>query len=84
MSNVELSEIPSELVRLALHETIKNLTKSSNDQIKIESISKTKSNNLSGIVYRVTFTTKSQINGPSSSLILKVSPQKLTRIVCHV
>lgn len=79
MSNIELSEIPSELVRTALHETIKNLTNSVNDQIKIRSISEIVAYNASGNIYRISFTTKDESNDSTSSLILKVTPQNLAR-----
>lgn len=79
MSNIELSEIPSELVRSALHETIQSLTNSANDRIEITSISEIVAYNASAIIYRVSFTTKDESSSPTSSLILKVSPQNLTR-----
>lgn len=84
MSNFELSEIPSELVRLALRETIENLTlNSTRDRVKITSVSsKVITDSGAGIVCCISFTTTHETNrstSSSSSLILKVSSQNLTR-----
>ena len=78
MSNIDLSEISSELVRSALLETIKTMTKSMDHQIEIISISKIVSSYANGILYRVSFTTKVETNSLTSSLVLKVSPQNST------
>ena len=77
MSHTELSEISSELVRSALDETIKTLTKSSNDGLAITS--EIILNNATTIVYRIHFTPTNDTNDSPSSLILKVAPQNLAR-----
>lgn len=81
MSNIELFEISSELVQSALRETIKTLTKSTIDQIKITTISSINSDNPSCNIYRISFSTngESKTSTSSSSLILKVTAQNLTR-----
>lgn len=79
MSNIELSDISSELVRSALRETIETLTNSTNDRVKI--VSKIITDNGAAIVCRISFTTTHEDNNStsSSSLILKVTPQNSTR-----
>lgn len=83
MSNIELSEISSELVRLALYETIKSLaTNSTSDRVKITSVSsKVITDSAASIVCCITFTTTHETNRStsSSSLILKASIQNLKR-----
>lgn len=79
MAAIELFEIESELVRSALRETIKTLAKWENDQVEITSISKIVSNNVSGIVFRVSFASKSETTSSTSSLILKAAPQNSAR-----
>lgn len=78
MSNFELSDIAGELVRLALYDTIKTLTNSVVDRVKI--VPKVLAENGCGIVCRVTFTATNGSSSPlSSSLILKVAAQNLMR-----
>lgn len=80
MSSIEFSEISNELIRSEVHEAIKTLTKSADDQIKITSVSKINSDNPSCNIYRISFTTNAEANAPtSSSLILKMAPENLTR-----
>lgn len=77
MSNIELSDISGELVRSALHETIRTLTNSTSDRVKI--VSKVITDNGSAIVCRVSFTTAHESKGSPASLILKVSSRNVAR-----
>lgn len=73
----DLSEIPSEIVRTALCETIEAKLKSKNYQITISSASQAGESNFIGIVYRVSFGKDGE--NKYEKLILKIAPQNVDR-----
>lgn len=77
MVQLDLSEIPSDVIRSALYETIENKVKSKNYQINMSSASKVGETNFIGIVYRVSFKKEGDEN--DNKLILKVAPQNSAR-----
>lgn len=74
-----LSELPTEVIRSALCETVKNYLKSENYNINVGSASQAGENNFIGIVYRVSFNKEDEASTKSSKLILKVAPQNAAR-----
>lgn len=82
MVTLELSDIPSEVIRTTLCETIEAKLKSKKYKIVISSASKAGENNFIGIIYRVSFNKDDDVengNAPISKLILKVAPLNLAR-----
>lgn len=80
MVESDLSEIPSEVIRAALSETVENKLKTKNFKINVSSASQAGANNFIGIVYRVSFSKQDEENDkPPSKLILKVAPQNEAR-----
>lgn len=79
MSESELSDISSDLIRSKLCETIESITKTKNYTIKVESASKAGTNNFIGIVYRVYFNKNGEATDEPGSLILKTAPQNIAR-----
>lgn len=77
MIQLDLSEIPSDVIRSALFETIENKVKSKNYQINMSSASKVGETNFIGIVYRISF--KKEGDEKYEKLILKVAPQNSAR-----
>lgn len=78
----DLSEIPAEVIRIALIETVENQFKSKNYKINVSSASTAGESNFVGIVYRVSFSDEDEgKNGKNlaSKLILKVAPQNPAR-----
>lgn len=73
-------EIPSELVRSALFETIESQLKMSKYQITLGAATKQGDLNFTGIVYRVWFSKEEDATNEistASSIILKIAPQNL-------
>lgn len=82
MVELKLSDIPSEVIRTTLCETIESKLKSKKYKINVSSASKAGENNFIGIIYRVTFKKEDEIENektPISKLILKVAPQNVAR-----
>lgn len=79
MSNSELSDISSKLIRSLLCETIENELKTEKYQINVTSASEAGASNFMGIVHRVSFKRTNENADDSSSLIIKISPQHLER-----
>lgn len=84
MPELELTDIPSELVRSVLYKTIKNHIPSKNIEISVKSASKAGTDNFNGIIYRVYFADKDDVNMNSEnnlplSLILKIAPDNVVR-----
>lgn len=79
---LDLSDIPSVLVRSALLETLEEHQKSKNYQVHLSSATKVGDHNFTGIIYRVSFNREDGAqNGEktASSLILKIAPDNLAR-----
>lgn len=80
MVGSDLSELPSEVIRLAVRETVEKILGSKNYTISVISASQSGDNNFIGIVYRVLFNKIDDPNGTNpSKLILKVAPQHIPR-----
>lgn len=84
MVKLDLSKIPSELVRSILCATVEKQLKSKNYKINVSSASSDGENNFVGVVYRVSFAKMRENEtendeSPTHSLILKVTPQNLAR-----
>lgn len=77
MSNIDLSEIPTNVIRNALCETIEKRVKSKNYDAKVTSASKAGESNFVGIVHRVTFNKNDEKQ--QEKFILKVAPQNEAR-----
>ena len=77
MVQLDLSEIPSDVIRSALYETIENKVKSKNYQINMTSASKVGETNFIANVYRVSF--KKDDDKEYDKLILKVAPSNPAR-----
>lgn len=79
MTESNLSEIPSEVIRKALYEIIEKKLKSTKNKITVESASKAGESNFVGIVYRVSFSkendAKEMYEDKEEKLILKLAPQ---------
>ncbi|XP_031627429.1 uncharacterized protein LOC116343490 isoform X2 [Contarinia nasturtii] len=78
------SNIPSELVRAELFETIENELQSKNYDVNLSVASQCGVNNFIGNIYRVSFVKKNAVNndwlhGATKSLIVKTAPQNLAR-----
>lgn len=82
MSDSDLSEITSEVIRGKLRETVEKKLKSKKYKIKVSSASQAGANNFMGTVYRVSFNeedgNESEKN-PTQKIILKVAPEHLAR-----
>lgn len=77
-----LSELPTDVIRTALAETIENKLKSKKYNVTVTSASKAGENNFIGVVYRVVFSKEDAIENeknPTYKLILKVAPQNVAR-----
>lgn len=80
MVEVDLSEIPGEVIRTTLSETIENKLKTNKYKISITSASKAGENNFVGVVYRVAFSKDDESDkNATSKLILKVAPTNSAR-----
>ena len=80
MVELDLSELPSDVIRTALSETIESQLKSNKYKISITSASTAGENNFVGVVYRVAFSKDGETDKNAlSKLILKVAPQNLAR-----
>lgn len=82
MSDSDLSEISSEVIRAALREKVEKKLKSKKYKIKITSASQAGANNFMGTVHRVTFNKESENENekvPVHKIILKVAPTHLAR-----
>lgn len=77
MSESDLAEIPSDLIRVALCEIVEEKLKSKNYKIDITSASKAGESNFIGIVHRVSFGKTGE--NEQEKMILKVAPQHLAR-----
>lgn len=77
MAESDLSEIPTDVIRIALFETIEKKLKSKNYKISVSSASKAGESNFIGIVHRVTFNKTGE--NEREKLILKVAPQHIAR-----
>lgn len=77
MTELNLSELPSEVIRTALQDTVENYLKTKKYKINVNSASQAGENNFIGIVYRVLFSKEDE--SKSSKLILKVAPQNAAR-----
>lgn len=78
MTDSALAEIPSDLIRSAVLETIEHQLNSKDFRIEVTSASKAGENNFIGIIYRISFT---QLNDKNSTknVILKIAPQNVLR-----
>lgn len=81
MVGFDMPEISSNLIRMAVLETVENQLESKNIKINISSASQAGDNNFVGVVYRISFSKDDSENGknPISKLILKVAPESLAR-----
>lgn len=82
MAEIETIEIPSKVIRLALHKIVENRLKSTNNRILVSLASKSGTNNFIGIVYRATFSKKNdriEDENSTHTFIVKVAPQQLER-----
>lgn len=79
MTESNLSELPSDVIRSALCETVENHLKSKKYKIHVGSASQAGENNFIGIVYRVSFSKQDEPTSKPSKLILKVAPQNAAR-----
>lgn len=81
MAEFQVSDIPSDVIRSALHDLVEKKLSSKNYEIVLSSASKSGANNFIGIVYRAKFgkkdTDSSIEKDPLHSLIVKVAPQQL-------
>lgn len=77
MVQLDSSEISSEVIRSALHETIERKLKSKDYQINVSLASKVGETNFIGIVHRVSF--KKEDDEHTDKLIVKVAPQNAAR-----
>lgn len=78
MIELDLSEIPADIIRKALCETIENQLNTNKYKFSISSASKSGENNFIGVIYRVAFS-KDDGNDENSTIILKIAPQNLAR-----
>lgn len=82
MSECDMSEIPSAVIRSALHESVVKKLKSKKYRIDISSASHAGANNFMGSIYRVSFSKEDdneEEQNPIHKMIVKVSPQQLAR-----
>lgn len=83
MARTDVSEIPSEVIRTALHETVETKLKSKKCQIELSLASQAGSNNFIGIVYRASFCREQDENENETNsmhqMIVKVAPQHVVR-----
>lgn len=80
MSEVDLSEIPSDVVRAALCEIIEKHLNTNKYKVNVSSASKVGENNFIGIIYRILFhKIDDNEKHAISQLILKTAPQSITR-----
>lgn len=82
VTNLDLSNISSELVRVALFKTIEEHLKSNRYQIDVSSATRKGDYNFSGIIYRISFSRENERengNATTSSIILKIAPENLAR-----
>lgn len=79
MTEQGLSELPSDVTRCALRETVEYYLKTKKYKITVDSASQAGENNFIGIVYRVLFSKEDEPASKPSKLILKVAPQNAAR-----
>lgn len=75
MAESEVCEIPSELIRSALRETVEKKLSSKSCKIDVSSASKAGTNNFVGIVYRATYCKEDENaneKNPTQKMIVKV------------
>lgn len=80
MVESELCEIPSELIRTVLRETVEKKLNSKECKIEISSASKAGANNFVGIVYRASFCKEDENENetnPIHKMIVKVAKQSV-------
>lgn len=83
MAELSLSEIPGDLVRKAICETIEDQLETKKYGIFVSSASKEGEDNFCGLVYRVSSTTEDG-NGSKLNIIVKVTPQnEMRRVQFH-
>lgn len=75
MAEMDLSELPSDVIRTAVCETIEKKLETKKYAISIRSASKEGENNFIGVVYRVSFSKDDGTDDEKYNLILKVAPQ---------
>lgn len=78
MVESNLSQIPCEVIRKAVHETVEDKLKSKNCEIDVSSASKEGEDNFCGAVYRVS-SNRNDTSHSKFSMILKIAPQNETR-----
>lgn len=81
MTESNLSELPSEVIRVAVRDTVEQMLGSNEYEINVTSASQSGDNNFIGIVYRVLFNKMTGGNNEKirKKLILKVAPQNIAR-----
>lgn len=81
MVESNLSELPSEVIRLAVCNTVEQILGTKKYTIRVSSASQSGDNNFMGIVYRVLFNNVNDQNENNnlSKLILKVAPTNVAR-----
>lgn len=82
MADLPLSDIPSEIVRSVLLQTIEEQLQSKDFQFHVSSASKAGENNFIGVIYRVSCSRNNNSDSDENSaknIILKVAPQNLLR-----
>lgn len=77
MAKLDLSEIPTDVIRAALLETIEKKLKTKNYKIVVSSASTAGESNFIGIVHRVKFNKEGE--DKQEKLILKIAPQNEAR-----
>lgn len=82
MVKSDLSDLPSEVTRSAVFETVEDQLKSKNFIIRVSSASEAGENNFTGVVHRISFSEKGADEGDNGKslvhkLILKVATQDL-------
>lgn len=80
MSQSQLLELPTDLIRSALRETLEKKLKSTDYQIDVSSVSEVGENNFMGEIYRASFNKKSGDESKSCKdqthkLFIKTAPQ---------
>lgn len=82
MSDSDLSEIPNEVIRGKLRETVEKKLKSKKYKIKVSSASQAGANNFMGTLHRVSFNKEDgneSEESPIHKVIVKIAPEHLAR-----
>lgn len=78
MVKSDLIELPTEVIRSALCETVENQLKSKNYKINVSSASQNGESNFMGVLHRISFSKKgADEDEKGKSLVLKVAPQDM-------